>query len=151
MQDSNHEAKDKMLDDLLDGALAEYSNVEPRAGLENRILARLSEPGGLAFWNWKWVVGLAATCVVLAVIFVFQRESRPVVAVKESPEVKSVGIPPTTMAKLNNPGTGVHRNLPSSLKSAQPRAAVPQASKPVTFAVLKQQTFPAPAPLSEQE
>ena len=56
------------LDDALDAALAKYAAVEPRAGLEGRILAKLrtaSEPApDRAWWHWGVIATVAAVLLV---------------------------------------------------------------------------------------
>src|SRR5690348_11088386 len=60
------------LDDHLDAALANYTAVEPRAGLENRILANLKaercRPAGVAWWQWT---GIAATAIAIVIVALF--------------------------------------------------------------------------------
>jgi hypothetical protein len=52
------------LDSLIDGALAEYSKVEPLAGLEERVLARVRRPRRSRRWWWL-AVPVAAVVVLL--------------------------------------------------------------------------------------
>lgn len=47
-------------DDLLDGALKRYGEAEPRAGLEGRVLARLTEGQVRRKKAWIWALGAAA-------------------------------------------------------------------------------------------
>ena len=65
------------LDRMLNAALAKYAAVEPRAGLEDRILAKLradEEPSvGRAWWQW----GLAGAVAVIVIVGVLAwRSSR---------------------------------------------------------------------------
>src|SRR5438874_2522533 len=81
----NENQNDQMLDDLLDRSLAQYSNVEPRAGLENRILAGLASRNERAWqWNWKWTTVIAAACLVIALVLMF-REQRPKPTIAKAP------------------------------------------------------------------
>lgn len=57
-------------DDLLDGALQRYGNVEPRAGLEGRVLASLAAQEATAMgWHWRWAFWTSATVTAALVIF----------------------------------------------------------------------------------
>lgn len=62
---------DKQFDELLDNALTDYSNVEPRAGLEGRILANLAtaEPENKSWFRWWQLIGFASVAVIALVIF----------------------------------------------------------------------------------
>src|SRR5215831_8133792 len=57
-------------DRALDVALAKYGAVEPGAGLEERICARLRAEGAStgvhAWWNWRMAAMLAAVLVIAA-------------------------------------------------------------------------------------
>ena len=57
------------LDRLLDGALAQYSQVEPRAGLEERVLANLrSQPAHRPWWMWVAIPAAVAAVVLVAIM-----------------------------------------------------------------------------------
>ena len=65
------ELNDQDLDRWLDDALPQYGNVEPRAGLERRILANLESAAqgqsrGQAWW-WAWGAAALMACVAIAV------------------------------------------------------------------------------------
>ena len=57
-------------DDMLDSALKRYGDVEPRAGLEVWVLARLTEVQVRRHTGWAWALGAAAvvTAVCIATI-----------------------------------------------------------------------------------
>ena len=67
--------KGKHLDEMLDSLLANYSSVEPRPGLQTRILATLRDaeekktPQG--WWNFKWLwAGAVATAIIVAAVLI---------------------------------------------------------------------------------
>lgn len=64
----NNKQPEDELDRRLDGALASYANVDPRPGLEERILANLrsEQPVAHAWWHWGLAAAVAAILVVLA-------------------------------------------------------------------------------------
>jgi len=144
-----NEKRDRFVDDLLDSALAQYAQAEPRAGLEGRLLARLRlEPERAAF-GWRWLPMAAAAAVVLAAVLYFSggRESRPPeVAVEPRPLVA-----PTVTAPTVTPTPGPPAPL-ASRAGLRPRSA-PRASIQAAAASssVRREQFPSPAALSEQE
>jgi hypothetical protein len=133
----------KQLDEILDKALANYSQAEPRLGLEARVLARLEEekasPARL-WWRWAWVPAAAALLIAGGLYLARPRtQAPPSVAVQSSPPVTAPApkaaplvIQATTQAKP--------RVQPIAAPSAMPAATA-----------VKQPQFPAPHASSEQE
>ena len=121
----------RFVDDLLDAGLAQYRSVEPRPGLENRILARLRTEQKAAPWRaWAWRIGagVVAAGVILALVSQPRRQ-RPhtLPSVAESPKSAPA------VASLT-PATAPARQTP-----------VPRHNEP------RRDVFPSPAPLSEEE
>lgn len=56
------------LDRLIDAELTKYANVDPRSGLDERILANLRsrQPVAHSWWHWGLAAAVAAILVVLA-------------------------------------------------------------------------------------
>lgn len=74
----NDKRNEQACAELLDAALAQYRRVEPRAGLEERLLAHLQTEQQTARWFWwQWgpVLGSAAIIVMLFVALSFARRS----------------------------------------------------------------------------
>jgi hypothetical protein len=142
--------KDKQMDEMLDSLLASYSSVEPRPGMEMRILANLRDaerrestaPG----WNWKWLwAGMAvAAAIIVAVVLI----GGPRRAVTPSTVVQTQQPAPV-------PKPEVQRNAPvRAVNSMHPRSPrVGQIRPENVMLALRQrpQVFPTPTPLSEQE
>jgi hypothetical protein len=130
------------LDRLLDAALKQYAAVQPREGLEGRILARMrsetAERANHAWWRW---LTAAAAVAALAVIITMALRPRAT---------------PQPMVAQHPSGT-----LPAAklAASSQPRKAVPRPTRrvhavaeiQVRKALPKLDQFPSPQPLSEQE
>jgi len=140
------------LDRELDAALAKYAAVEPRAGLEARVLANLRteqarSPIGLG-QRWSVAATLAAVIIVALSLAGTLIKSAPVVLENRpsttTPGPRQSGIqvaanrqenavrPDGPNAAQKRPG---HRAQPSVVKAAQP----------------KLDQFPSPQPLTEQE
>jgi hypothetical protein len=139
------------LDRALDAALAEFAAVEPRAGLEERILANLrierKRAAGYAWWRWP-AIATAAAVIVVALSIVW-RSGRP------GHNITAQHLPATTqtnehsgMQIANNGGSGLTRPHEAPARRPNPHAASRPA--PVLYAP-KLDQFPSPQPLTEQE
>lgn len=143
----NDPTKNDPLDDMLNVALAKYAAVEPRTGLEDRIIAnlrteRVRVPSPV--W-WRWNAVAIAAAIVVTVTFSW-RAGKPASklsppAIASHPEIASPkeDVPATQLATNNvtrpSPrGTNVHRHHQNAL-----------------VAPPKLDAFPSPQPLSEQE
>lgn len=139
--------KERIVDEVLDRALGPQL-VEPRAGLEERILANLaSQPQRRPWWRWIWVPALAAAAV-LAVVIGIRVMHREVVAPTQAN--KTVPTPKQQVAEMPTP-VKPERQV---AKHVAPRLSAPQRS--VTLAKAEPQpprldVFPTPVPLSDQE
>ena len=136
-------------DRVLDAALAKYAAVEPRAGLEERVLANLHAEQNRApgrAWQ-RWGIALAAMAVIVAAATLAFRTRKP---------------PPPVIAKT--PSTTASPTKPPRQLANRAETVVPHAHSPrrkvtrhwaqhegVLAAVPKLDQFPSPRPLSEQE
>jgi hypothetical protein len=141
------------LDRELDAALAKLVAVEPRAGLEDRILANLRanrEPAaGHLEWRWPAIAALAA--VIVVAIFVAWKAGKPVQNI-------TIQQPPATMQTNEHAGTQVaNRGGSGSIRphgaapGKQPKPHAISYSATVVNPAPKLEQFPSPQPLSEQE
>jgi hypothetical protein len=127
------EQREKFVDDLLDKALANYSQAEARMGLEGRVLARLEEEKAASprgWWRWAWVPAAAVALIAGGLYLARPKPQAPTassVAVKSGPAVQTA-------------------------TATRPQAQRRAESRPrLVEAAAKPAQFPAPAPLSEQE
>jgi hypothetical protein len=139
------------LDRTLDAALAKYAAVEPRAGLEQRVLANLSavraQVPERAWQRWSAAVALAAVVVVaVALALRSGRPAQPVV-VKHTPATTQSPREPQRSA-ANGDAKSVH---PQAHKPNHRTLARSDQPKAVVAAIPKLDQFPSPQPLSEQE
>jgi hypothetical protein len=146
-------SEDAALDRALDAALVKYSAVEPRAGLDERILANLRiermRVPERAWWRWGVVAAVAA--VIIVTVALAWKSGRPIQQqiVQQAPAQQSPRqSPPQVEADDQHVGVG----SPTTPKR-QPRV---RHSQPVVTTVAaaanpKLYVFPSPQPLSEQE
>lgn len=136
------------LDRELDTALAKLTAVEPRKGLEERILAnlRLEQERAAHSW-WRWPAVAALTVMVVAVFIALRSE-------KPSHNI-AAHTPATTLANQNS---GTHLANNSGSASIQPHEVSGRRIKPrvstrlaAVLSAPKLDQFPSPQPLSEQE
>jgi hypothetical protein len=145
------------LDSTLDAALAKYAAIEPRAGLENRVLSNLraerSPVPDRAWWRWSVAGGLIAVVVVaLALASRSGKPSHPVASNHSStaPQVSKEATAPLVATGGEKPTRRNQARSPELAAVRQPTIdrAPPKA---VTAALPKLDQFPSPRPLSEQE
>jgi hypothetical protein len=142
------QCEDDALDHALDAALAEYTDVEPRAGLEQRILAQLrSESTGLptrSWWQWS-AVGLVAAVILFALALAW-RSNGPAKLVVQRPSAPVEQVPSATRVAANGEtkATGAIRQRDKATRHhVHPPSVVADGPK------LDQ--FPSPEPLTKEE
>jgi hypothetical protein len=139
------------LDRALDAALAKYAAIEPRAGLEERVLANLHAEHIRRIdhaW-WRWGLGTMAVAVlVLTVAWVWRsgRPAQPRIA-NERPVAKQ-DLPKSGAQVAGQDGNAVRPRPPHPLRST---SAHPAHSAVVVSDGPKLDQFPSPQPLSDQE
>ena len=135
------------LDRELDTALAKYAAVEPRAGIEARVLAHLraerEQLSAHAPWGWKPVTALAAVGMILAAVLVWISGRRTQVVHHESAAT------PHTQVVLNGANRPERPPTPAVPSEASSHSTHPGHRLATTVPRLEQ--FPSPQPLSEQE
>jgi hypothetical protein len=153
-KDDTNNADHSALDRELDAALAKFAAVEPRTGLENRILANLraerTHAAQHSSWRWPVAAALGAMIVVVAISLAW-RSRKP-------DQNITTQHPPAIVQPPEHAGTQVAKNdAPKSIRphDTRPRRrlttlAVSSAATIVATAP-KLDQFPSPQPLSEQE
>ena len=147
-----HDQPYDALDRALDAALAKYSAVEPRVGLDDRILANLhaeqtSPPAGRAWWQWSLASAFAVAMIMIAgLIWRSERKTAPVISTHAPVAIPN---PEKTNAieAARVPVTDKTVRRASSLRTARhaARASNEVAANP------KLDQFPSQYPLTEQE
>jgi hypothetical protein len=140
-------------DRKLDAALAKYAAVEPRAGLESRILVNLrakrEEMPHHAWWQWSWAV--AAAVVITGALFVWSSvgPSHPQVA-NHPAAVQRYFVKLTSQNE--NKQIVSNRVAPKLVLAHKPGVISRRPSNPaVAEAYPKLDVFPSPQPLSDEE
>jgi hypothetical protein len=134
------------LDRELDAALARYAAVEPRAGIEARVLANLQAERELSAhspWGWKPVTALAAAVLILAAVLAWTSGRRTQAVHRES------GATSHPQVALNSANRPERPPTPFVKSESGGRRAHPVHRLATTVPKLEQ--FPSPQPLSEQE
>src|ERR1700680_2964492 len=150
--DENKSRSYDALDRELDAALAQYGAVEPRAGLEQRVLTNLqAERAKIAsrtWWRWPLTVALAAAVTIAVGVSLTWRSAKtsPVVSADRRPSSVQSGRqygPVLTADARNSPPliSSARRNQTNRDRRRQPTVA----------AGPKLEQFPSPQPMSEQE
>jgi hypothetical protein len=137
-------------DRQLDAALSKFAAVEPRAGLEERVLANLCEEqknaSARAWWRWPAIAFVAAGIAVA--LSLAWRSGRP---------MPDITLQQASAATSDHPGTQIASNRESGSipphGAAPERRVKPHAIHRATVVALAHRLdqFPSPQPLSEQE
>ena len=145
------------LDLLVDAALAKYTAVEPRAGLEQRILANLriktEKTADRRWWHWSlWATAVITAVVILAVAWGPHRQSRPTVV--DLPSANHPSAEPSASVSNWSKRSSSHEERPVDhvVRLAPPKQSVRrnyEAQVPTPTPKLDQ--FPSPQPLTEEE
>ena len=148
--------KHDVLDRQLDAALAKYAAVEPRTGLEERVLASLrlanlridqQHAARRSWWRWPAVAALTAAIALTVSLVWRSAESTHRITVQHPPALAQTNAAGTQVANDGRSGS-----IPSPLKPVRTlkQHTVSHAATAVAFAP-KLDQFPSPQPLSEQE
>jgi hypothetical protein len=150
---NNRSLNDDALDRELDAALTKFAAVEPRAGLEERVLANLrterERAAGHSWWRWPAVAALAAVTVVA--LSVAWRSGKPAQNI-------TTQTPPAPMQADRHVGTQLANNsatVPIRPHDVGPRKRLKPQTMGYSEAAIgpapRLDQFPSPQPLSEQE
>lgn len=136
----------------LDAALVRYGAVEPRAGLEGRVLANLCAERErrvvVRRWLWPAVAGLALATAIVVLAFVWSPRSvapGPVAQEKPNAAVGAEKAPVTIKKNVVAEATRVARPVKRIVEAPVRYATATSEKAP------KLDQFPSPEPLSEQE
>jgi len=139
----NREEHERMVDRVLNEALAPQE-IEPRAGLEQRILANLrAQPEPRPWWRWPWVPAVVAVVIALAVGLRMTDLTPPV-----KPPVVVERQPSIAPAPKIAPAPAVRAHVRPRLGSPATLVIAASVTPPEPP---RQDVFPSPEPLSEQE
>ena len=155
------------IDRELDAVLAKYASIEPRVGLEERVLANLRADRQPTLQPWIWrpftaVTALTALAAILLLVLTWSLESKSGRPEPHNMAQRTSQQPPApvqTTAQTSWPGVSAgERSAARPRESDRQRLVVAQRSAarqghpPVVVATQpKLDQFPSPRPLSEQE
>jgi hypothetical protein len=136
----------------LDAALAKYASVDPRPGLENRVLAslraeQLARPNH-TWWRWG-LAGALAAIVIVAVVLAWKsgEPAHPVVAQRSLQTTQSPRTP-ATPAGSNFESNRARPSAPRSVREGSPHRRHPATPAP---ALPKLDQFPSRQAPSQEE
>jgi len=161
--DPTKQNNDQYLEDLLGKGLVEYSAVDPRPGLESRILANIQEERSTtitpawSFASWlspqmRWAGAVAVLILAAGLSWKLMPSSSETNTQKPSQVITSAGtetMDPEVRPALgtkNNPNTSHPRSVISPTTQYPTQTELAVAQEPVRLAV-----FPSPSPLTDQE
>jgi hypothetical protein len=138
--------KERFDDDWLDAALKQYGRIEPRTGIENRVLANLRAERELVIARkWQWwpaVAAVTALTVVVAALLVWgSRHKNPAPMARKVTAPIEVRRPDSTEKNLQV--QAANREVHTRVRDHR-HINVESASE-------RREQFPSPVPLSEQE
>ncbi|HWZ44438.1 MAG TPA: hypothetical protein VNW97_13255 [Candidatus Saccharimonadales bacterium] len=139
---AEHDKHDQPLEEMLDSMLSNYSDEQPRPGLETRVLATLraeasQKPEHAPFWRWLWSSAATLALVAIALAVYIGRlqppPAPPAVGAMKPPPEAAPGVP------------RIHRRprTAGDRESEKPERSLAMAAR--------QEVFPAPVPLTDQE
>jgi hypothetical protein len=146
----NREERERLVDGVLDRALGPQA-VEPRPGLEERILANLPAHAPRPWWQWMWIPALAAAAVLAVVIGVRVKPPEPAQQAQanktvEAPRPELATRPEAPLVKKVEPQLSAKRTVPQKLTSA-PQIILASAAAPLP----RMDTFPSRGTLTPEE
>jgi hypothetical protein len=154
--DMKYDDTHDQLDDILNAALTKYAAVEPRIGLEDRVLANLrtesaqaSNNTGWRWWQWTTAATVAAGIVVVIFAWRLAQPSHPMIANRPS-----ITTPARPEPGVKQPATQIAQNRSGDSHSLRAHPATERhlhSNSAVVAAAPKLDQFPSPQPLSEQE
>jgi hypothetical protein len=150
----------QQLDNILDEALSTYRDAEPLAGIEDRVLQRITarcETKRRLWWRSSAAVACAAIITLVAYVALRHSVEVPVQHATQRPQV------PVTVAKSDDQPSVATQSVraaePSPPKTSKPKSAtaiaapspVASASERKPHAIPAPDQFPTPTPLSAEE
>lgn len=150
--DAGWQSENDTLGRELDAALAKYSDVEPRAGLEDRVLANLraerTQVSDRLWWRWSIAGALAAVVVAaLALPWKSGKPSHPAVAM-HPPGATQTTKEPATQVVSSTDRNGVRPSAPNPARNIMAHRSHPTVA---LAAQPKLDQFPSAQPPSEQD
>ncbi len=152
--DPNHDDDSgRNLDNLLDSLLAQYSDAQPRPGLETRITAQLREQAARKkSWKWSWIWSGVAAAALATLVFIVRLERsvelpQPVTFKADWSLLHHAG------ATVDEPSRAGNTVLPANQNAQEksPRPRHQELEVPEVAQDTRPDVFPTPTPLSDQE
>ncbi len=137
------------LDRVLDAALAKYAAVDPRTGLEERVLAHLRtealQPPRRMWLQWSLAAGVAVVVLVAVLVWRSSRVPHPVIANHPAITIQRPSIKDGNSAPHATGEVAVVKHA----STRKPAVRLVIAATAIAHPKLEQ--FPSPQPLSQEE
>jgi hypothetical protein len=153
MNTTNHESlDDEQFSQELDAALAKYRTIQPRVGIEDRVLANLRAKNEQATpaWTNRFAFGiLAAVAIAFGLLLVWRTHESARDIAGQPPSAQTLKQEQARSHPTNNGENAGSRGLllPPERKPTAHRVHHTAS----TISIPRQEIFPSPQPLSEQE
>lgn len=135
------------LDRALDAALTTYAAIEPRAGLDQRILARLESAPmshSHSMW-WRWSATAVLAMMIATISLVWRRSWQTQPPIAHRPSIQKPDEPKQFASR------GVANHIAPKTARSQGRALAQHSHPTIVAAEPKLDQFPSPQPLTEEE
>jgi hypothetical protein len=150
----NDKNRDRYVEELIDASLARYSRVEPREGLEERLIAQLRGRQQVipqkSMWRWYLApAAVAATALLVITIYWYRMEPR-----QAEFTVATIDVLPPVPSSVKNLPTLPEATTGAPVRRSEKVTAVKPRAKAIQAASLdrpRQYIFPTPEPPSEQD
>ncbi len=137
------------LDRVLDAALAKYAAVDPRTGLEERVLAHLRtealQPPRRMWLQWSLAAGVAVVVRVAVLVWRSSRVPHHVIAKRPPVTIQSPSVQKARSAPDSTNEAAISKHASTRKTAVHPVIAAKAIAHP------KLDQFPSPQPLSAEE
>jgi hypothetical protein len=135
------------LDDVIDGALPEYSSADPMDGLEDRVLRRVQAVGGTRRSPWPYRLGFAipALAALLFAGIALRMGWNPQSRTTDVTRKAAVSEPSSLTSGLQLSPAPATRVVEPKRRNRTGQRSAPARSLP------KEEYFPAPVPITDEE
>jgi len=144
---------ERFVNELLDASLKHYRSEDPRAGLENRILANVRAAGHAARprGTWVWAIAASAAIVMIAAAAAYVSRRQPATVQVPTPFAATKPVPAPKRPQALTSQSEASKPVTLARQTSPAQRALPGTVRQVAGKTRRPEQFPTPAPLSEEE